>query len=65
MLDAAVLCKVEDRVLDVGAKIEVAGKGDDLVLLRERLRRDLARRRDDAGAAMKYLLVSDGPSVAK
>src|SRR6266699_3056141 len=51
MLDAAVLFEIEDGAPEVVAEVEIQGRGDQLVLLGQRLRRDLAGRRDNRRAA--------------
>ena len=56
MLDPAVLCKIEHRLLVEAADVEIALGDEDLVAIAGRLRDDLTRRRDDAAAGEEFAL---------
>ena len=52
MLDPAVLCKIEHRLLVEAADVEIAFGDEDLIAIAGRLRDDLTGRRDDAAAVL-------------
>ena len=54
MLDPAVVCKIEHRLLVEAADVEIAFGDEDLVAIAGRLRDDLTRRRDDAAAGEEF-----------
>jgi len=64
MLDAAVLLEIEDGATEIVAELEIEGRRDQFVLLAQRLRRDLAGRRDDRRAGRSMPNPSSAPHLA-